>query len=178
MSERTLREFVYQYPAAQPRGCSSIEFAWQGGEPLLIGRNFYTQAIDMQQRYMSSWFITNTIQTNGSLLDQRWCDLFIAHKFLVGLSYDGPKHDTHRQFANGNGSSAQYALQALRMLQESGIDYNVLTTVNSGNVQDPLETYHHLVHLGVRHIQFIPIVDDWDGLSSYSVTAKAYGNFL
>jgi uncharacterized protein len=187
MSDEVLEDFTWQYIQSQrvPR----VIFAWQGGEPTLMGLDFYRKAIELQRKYARpGMMIENTIQTNGTLLTDEWCEFFRDNKFLVGLSLDGPQHlhNIFRKDKSGEGS-AQRVLKGLRLLQKHGVETNVLCTVNSGNVAYPLEVYRYFRdELAVNFIQFIPIVEKNDigqpltrkNMTDRSVSGQMYGDFL
>ena len=96
MSDEVLEEYVRQYIEAQD--VPEINFAWQGGEPTLLGVRFFRKAVELQQRFANGKRISNALQTNGTLLDDEWGAFLNEHRFLVGLSVDGPRelHDAYR----------------------------------------------------------------------------------
>jgi len=180
MTDRTLEEFIRQYIASQPGPV--VHFAWQGGEPTLLGRDFFTRVVELQQHYLpQDWQAANAIQTNGTLLDDAWCQFFAEHHFLVGLSLDGPPH-LHDRFRRGRRGqpTCDQVLEGLRLLQKHNVEYNLLCTVNAANVAAPLEVYRFFRELGTRFIQFIPIVEFGASgqLSAESVSGREYGSFL
>lgn len=180
MTEETLERLVQQYIASQPG--PEVIFAWQGGEPTLLGLNFFARVIKVQQRHLpQGWHVKNVIQTNGTLLDEAWCEFFKDHDFLVGLSLDGPAefHDLFRKDKQGQ-STHEQVLAGLKLLQQYDIDYNVLCAVNSANVGHPLKVYEYFLEQGVKFIQFIPIVEQLenDKVSHRSITGWQYGHFL
>ena len=182
MDDVTLERTIAAYLGAHPGG--EVVFGWQGGEPLLMGREFFTRVLELQARYArQGQRVLNAIQTNGTLVTDEWAEFFAAQHFLVGLSLDGPDflHDRYRRTPAGEPSQAQ-VLAGLRRLQQHQADYNVLVTVNRGNAGHPLAVYDYLVELGAEHLQFIPIVErerpDSRKVASYSVRAQQYGDFL
>ncbi len=180
MSDDILTEYVRQYIEAQPG--NACMFAWQGGEPTLMGLDFYRRAVELQQRFKPPLMtIGNAFQTNGVLLNDEWCRFLYQHRFLVGLSLDGPAelHDAWRRDVGGHGSHARvYA--ALERLKRHQVDFNVLCVVNARNAHHPREVYAYLRDAGVQFIQFIPIVErDPEGrVTPWSVTPEAFGSFL
>ena len=96
MSDELLELYVRQYIEAND--VPTVQFCWHGGEPLLLGIDFYARAMELQRKYAGGKRIENTLQTNGTLVNERWCELFAANNFLVGLSLDGPEdiHDAFR----------------------------------------------------------------------------------
>ncbi|WP_254602184.1 anaerobic sulfatase maturase [Cupriavidus taiwanensis] len=159
MTDGVLEAYVRAYLAAHPAG-AEVVFTWQGGEPTLLGLDFYRRAVAWQQRLRAGRTIRNSFQTNGLLLDDAWCAFFAQHDFLVGLSLDGPAdlHDAYRVTAGGQPSHA-LVLRALGKLQAHGVRYNVLACVNRRSAVEPLRVYEFMRAHGVRHIQFIPVVE-------------------
>lgn len=201
MADDTLREYVRQYIVAQPKSVSEITFAWQGGEPTLLGLEFFRRVVAYQQEVAPPRTrIVNTLQTNGVLLDDEWCQFFCEHNFLIGLSIDGPAelHDRYRYDKQGEGTFAA-VLAALKLLQRHEVEYNVLVVVNRVNGDHGRKVYTYLRDNGVRFLQFIPIVErrgvgvhaeaelptvedtgnPWqDRVSSRSVAPEQFGDFL
>ena len=158
MSDEVLEAYTRKYIESQPG--PSVVFAWQGGEPTLMGIDFFQRALDLQKKYSMGKQIANTLQTNGTILDEAWCVFLSRNNFLVGLSIDGPEtvHDAFRVDRVGSPTSAK-VLRGLRMMQRHGVEINVLASVNSENSRHPLEVYRFLKQQGVQFIQFIPIVE-------------------
>jgi serine-type anaerobic sulfatase-maturating enzyme len=161
-----------------------VTFAWQGGEPTLMGRDFFEKALVIQKKQCRpGMVILNTIQTNGTLLDDKWCEFFSKNRFLVGISIDGPQklHDTCRIDAAGKGSFDQ-VMRGIALLRKHEVDFNILCTVNAVNGDHPLEVYRFFRdEVKVQFIQFIPVVER--DLSSGMVTRlsvgpEQYGKFL
>ncbi len=185
MSYEVLEEYTHQYIGAIK--IPEVTFAWQGGEPTLMGIEFFKKAIEFQEMYKKPGMqIYNTIQTNGILLDDEWCQFFRENNFLVGISIDGPKklHDTYRKDKKGN-PSFDRVMQAIKLLQKHGVEFNILATVNRVNADYPLEVYRFFKEIGAQFIQFIPIVeiesedeDENINVSSESVFPDQYGKFL
>lgn len=180
MSKTTLEELTRQYITSQDT--LGVTFFWQGGEPTLMGLQFYKDAVALQEKYRSpGMLISNAFQTNGMTLDEAWCEFFREHRFLVGLSLDGPMqlHDHFRKDKSRN-PTFHKVMRALRLLQDHHVEFNVLCVVNRVNADYPLEVYKFLKEQGVTHIQFIPAVGRQpDGsISSWTVGAEQYGRFL
>ena len=197
MSDAVLAAFVRQTidaHAAQP----VVSFAWQGGEPTLRGVEFFERVVQLQQEYANGKKIENAFQTNGILIDARWCAFLAEHAFLVGLSVDGPEalHDQYRRDRGGRPTFAA-VMRALALLKQHGVAFNTLTTVHRGNAHSPLEVYRFLRDTGSQFLQFIPIVEraaEQPGIDSltlieptdaaraqvtpWSVDPVAYGDFL
>ena len=186
MSDEVLEEYTRQYIDAMK--IPEITFAWQGGEPTLMGIEFFKKAIKYQEKYKKPGMqIYNTIQTNGILLDDEWCQFFRENNFLVGISIDGPQelHDAYRKDKKGNPSFDQ-VMHGIRLMQKHGVEFNILATVNRVNADHPLEVYKFFKdEVGAKYIQFIPIVElvseDSNGnikVSDESVLPEQYGKFL
>lgn len=161
MPESTLETYIRQYIDAQPAGTPEITFAWQGGEPTLLGLEFFRRVVEIQQQHTPPKSrIVNTLQTNGVLLNQEWCEFFKANGFLIGLSIDGPAelHDHYRYDKQGNPTFAA-VLRALNLLKKLQVEFNVLVTVHRHNGDHGKRVYTYLRDNGVKFLQFIPIVE-------------------
>jgi uncharacterized protein len=202
MADELLETFTRQYIEAQQ--VSEVTFAWQGGEPTLMGLDFFERALYWQQKYARPGMrIENALQTNGTLLNEAWCRFFKKHDFLIGISIDGPRalHDAYRVNKGGSGTFDQ-VLRGWQLLKEFGVDYNILCTVHAANQEYPLGVYRFFRdELETQFIQFIPIVEraetenlalvgeGWSGerplytqsgshVGIHSVDAAQYGAFL
>ncbi len=190
MSDEVLDRYLQQLIDAHSSPVVTV--AWQGGEPTLMGLDFYRRAIEVQERYRKPGMtFENTIQTNGTLLTDEWCEFLKENEYLVGISIDGPQplHDVNRVNKRGEGTFDK-VMRGLRLLQKHAVEYNVLTTVNAVNGAFPLEVYRFLRdEVGTDWMQFIPVVErvDEDGnpaflngryASDRSVGAQQYGQFL
>lgn len=182
MQPDVLEEMIRQYIAAQPATLPEINFAWQGGEPTLIGIDFFRHAVTLQNQVRpQGQRITNSIQTNGVLLDDKWGKFLHEHNFLVGLSLDGPRelHDAYRVDRKGAGTFDR-VIRGLEILKRHQVEFNILTTVHRANGDHPVEVYDFLKENGAAFLQFIPIVEE-NGpgdLYSRSVQPEQYGRFL
>ena len=160
MDAATLERFVREYLDAQPDG--DVTFAWQGGEPTLRGLGFFREAVRLSETYRRPrQHVQHAIQTNGTLLDDEWASFLAEHRFLVGLSMDGPAglHDTYRVNKAGRGTYEQVR-RGWDVLARHQVDTNILCTVNAANSGHPLEVYRHFRDdLGAEYLQFIPIVE-------------------
>ncbi len=180
MSAHVLEETVRQ---AVTQADKEISFAWQGGEPTLMGLPFFETAIELQKKFAGSTKVGNGLQTNGILLNPDWAAFLKNNHFLVGLSLDGPKHvhDHYRLFKGGKGSWEQVTDRA-KMLLDAGVDVNVLTVVSDYSARFPEEIYNFHKSLGLRHMQFIPVVETHPRIPTeaapFSVLPQAYGEFL
>jgi uncharacterized protein len=158
MSDEVLSAFIANYITNQPT--SVVEFVWQGGEPTLLGIDFFKRVIELQRPFLGSKTITNSLQTNGTLLTDDWCVFLRKNRFMVGISMDGPKevHDRYRRDRNGKGTFDQ-VMRGLRLLQKHKVEYNVLASVARETARQPLDVYLFLRDQGVEFIQFAPIVE-------------------
>ena len=206
MDDKLLELYIKQYMESQQY--PEVNFSWQGGEPTLMGLDFFEKAVRFQQKYARPGTrILNTIQTNGTLLDKKWCSFFKKYGFLVGLSIDGPEevHDAYRIGKNGKGSFSR-VIKGWQLLKDMGVQYNILCCVHAASQDKPLEVYNFFKdELEAQFIQFIPIVErvtpdtlniadsGWkepgdkkrvlytqsgDMVTCRSVTPKDYGKFL
>lgn len=190
MADDVLEAYIGQLIAGHT--VDHVTIAWQGGEPTLMGLDFFRRAMAIAERHRRPGMrFEHTIQTNGTLLDDEWCGFLKEHGFLVGISIDGPAelHDRYRVDKGGKPTFAK-VMRGLRLLQQHGVDYNVLTTVNSANAEHPLEVYRFLRdEVGTDWMQFIPVVErvnasgrallqEGDTVSERSVGAEQFGRFL
>jgi uncharacterized protein len=180
MSPETLETYIRQYIEAQ--AVEEVSFAWQGGEPTLLGLDYFRRVVELQRRYGAGRPILNAFQTNGVLLDDEWCRFFRENGFLIGLSIDGPEaiHDFYR-YDRGGKPSFTKVMRGLECLQKHGVEFNTLTTVNDHNSRQPLEVYRFLKSIGSQVMQFIPVVErkpDGQEATDWSVQAEPFGAFL
>ena len=174
-----------------------VTFTWQGGEPTLMGLDFFRKAIELQKKYSGGKKIENSFQTNGTRLDQDWCSFFYDNNILVGISIDGEEHN-HDHFRRTRSGSPTFrkVMNGVELLHKHKVEFNTLSTVNSYNVHFASETYRFLKKIGSGFIQFLPVVErragshDTSGLSlvapvhgnaslaEWSVGAADYGKFL
>jgi uncharacterized protein len=158
MSPGTLETFVRQYLESQPRG--EVTFAWQGGEPTLLGREFFRRAVELQARFAGGRRVRNALQTNGLLIDEPWAEFLAENGFLVGVSIDGPPelHDRFRRDPAGEPTAGR-VVRAIETMRRARVDFNTLTVVNRWNSARPLEVYAFLKDIGSTFLQFIPLVE-------------------
>ncbi len=196
MSRELLELYVQRYIAAQPG--NEVHFAWQGGEPTLLGVDFFRAVVDLQKQFAGGKSIHNALQTNGTLIDDEWAEFLVQNHFLVGVSIDGPRelHDFYR-VDKGNAPTFDRVLRGIETLKAFDVEFNTLTVVHRHNSQYPLEVYRFLKEIGSTFMQFIPIVERAaaepvrDGLvliqpsfskaaevTEWSVEPEAYGRFL
>jgi uncharacterized protein len=196
MSEEVLEGFIRQYIDAHPT--PTVSFAWQGGEPTLLGVDYFRRVIALQQKHARGKTIENALQTNGTLLDDTWGEFLAQNRFLVGLSIDGPEelHDAYRVDKGGQPTWSR-VMRGLGILKKHGVEFNTLTVVNRKNSYRPNEVYRFLKEIGSKYLQFIPVVEqlaskpDAHGLvllkpfswqqttvSEWSVEPLQFGRFL
>jgi uncharacterized protein len=158
MSDELLERFVKQY--IQVQEVPVIQFVWQGGEPTLMGLDFYKKAVELQKKYANGKKIENSFQTNGTLINDEWCHFFKQNNFLIGISIDGPEkiHNLHRIFNTGKPSFAD-VMKGIDFLRKHKVDFNTLTVVHRHNSRFPIDIYRFLKEIGSTYLQFIPIIE-------------------
>ena len=173
--ERLVDTFLfYSYP-------NSV-FAFQGGEPTLAGPQFFENLVELQQHYgRGGQSVSNALQTNGILIDERWCQLFRQNQWLIGISIDGPEemHDLYRFNKQGKGTWKR-VMQGIETMKKHGVEFNVLCVLSQANVSKPKEIYRFFRSLGIDYIQYIPL-SEFDGLGQplpFTITPEQYGRFL
>lgn len=196
MSNEVLEAYIKQMIEGQE--VEEIMFVWQGGEPTMRGLDFFEKAVQLQKLYAGKKKISNSFQTNGTILNAEWCKFFKKHNFLVGISIDGPAqfHDKYRIYKSKK-PSFHLVMKGIKLLKRFQVEFNTLTVVNNINVKYPLEVYNFLKKTGSGFMQFIPIVEriaeDEDpgkmklvapeykeeaNVSPWSVNPLKYGKFL
>jgi uncharacterized protein len=158
MPDAVLESYISQFIAAQD--APVITFAWQGGEPTLLGVDFFRKVVAIQNKYANGKKIENVFQTNGVLLDDRWGEFLAANHFLIGISIDGPAdlHDFYR-VDKGCAPTFDRVVRGLGFLKKHQVEFNGLTVVNRQNSQYPLRVYRFLKGIGCKFLQFIPLVE-------------------
>lgn len=194
MSEDLLERFIRDYIESQTM--PQVLFSWHGGEALMRPLSFYKRVVELQKRYARGVQIDNSIQTNGTLLTDEWCEFFRENGWLVGVSIDGPQefHDEYRRNKMGQ-PSFRKVMQGINLLNKHGVEWNALAVVNDFNADYPLDFYNFFKEIGCRYIQFTPIVERLyphkDGrhlaspmdngkvsLADFSVSPEQWGEFL
>ncbi len=182
MADDVLERYIVQHIEASPG--TALTFAWHGGEPTLLGVDYFRKIVALQRKHRPAGRrIINNIQTNGTLLDDAWCRFLAAESFLVGLSLDGPAelHDRYRVTRGGKPTHKQ-VLGAFRLLERHRVACDVLCVVHDENVRSPGAVYRFFKELGVRSLQFLPLVerrpDAPGGVGERTVPAEAFGAFL
>ena len=193
MSDELLETYIRQYIEGASQ--QNISFCWHGGEPLMAGRGFFEKAMALQRKYAADKTIENTLQTNGILVNSDWCKFFADNNFLIGLSLDGPE-DIHDAFRRDCGGAPTFSrvMKTVEMFTQTGVDFNILATVNKRSEGRGTEVYKFLRSLS-HYMQFLPVVeyvrerpgrrplivspDEEDAIeASWSVSARGYGEFM
>lgn len=158
MSDSVLENYIRQYIEAQTT--PEVEFVWHGGEPTLLGIDFYRKVIEYQKPFRDLKTIKNSLQTNGTLLTDEWCEFFKKNGFFIGLSLDGPEavHDRYRRDRGGQPTFTG-VMRGLKLLQKHGVEYNILACVGKETAYKPLEVYRFFKEQGVEFIQFTPVIE-------------------
>lgn len=196
MSDDLLEELTRQYIEANQ--VPAVTFTWQGGEPTLMGLDFFRKAVKLQKKYQSGKIIENTFQTNGTRLNDDWCKFFADNNILVGISIDGEEHnhDHYRKTSSG-GKTFKKVMRGIEVLHKNNVEFNTLSCINSYNVQYASETYRFLKRIGSGFIQFLPVVERIAGstpkevlnpvgpfwgtgasVADWSVNGKDFGKFM
>jgi uncharacterized protein len=158
-------------------------FAWQGGEPTLMGVDFFERAVELQKKYGSpGQQVSNTLQTNGVLLDDNWCRFFRDNKFLLGISIDGPKefHDRYRIDHSSKGTFDR-AIRGIKSCRKYDVQFSALVLLNNDNVQQPDTLFDFCIENELTYLQFIPCIETdpaTGGPAEFSITPRQYGDFL
>ena len=201
MSDEVLETYIRktaEYQSVLPE----LLYAWQGGEPTLMGLDFFRKAVELEKRYAGGRRIVNTLQTNGILLDDEWCRFLAENKFLIGLSLDGPK-DIHDRYRKDRGGEPTFdrVMRAMGLMKKHGVEFNILACVTRESAKRPLDVYRFFKEQDIRFIQFTPIVEripnpeserlglklgmpasidnsDEPNVTPWTMIPEDYGNFL
>jgi len=180
MSDEVLEKLVKDY---MQLGFGVVGFAWQGGEPTLMGVDFFRRAVELQKKYGSNGQeVSNTLQTNGVLLDDDWCRFLHENKFLLGISIDGPKefHDKYRVDHSGSGTFDR-VMKGIENCKKYKVEFSALVLLNNKNVEHPERLFDFLIENELTYLQFIPCVEtdpSTGNIADFSITPKQYGDFL
>ena len=185
MSEEILDRYIEQYIQSQPEGTPEVVFGWQGGEPTLLGMDFFKKVLKLQKKHnIRNIEVKNSIQTNGTLITDEMARFFKENGILVGISIDGPEklHNKYRLDRSGKGSFAR-VMAGMEKLKKHNVDFNTLTVVQNDNSFHPREVYQFLKESGSGYIQFIPIVEPDYGrgkspVGERTVDPLQWGRFL
>ncbi|MCX8053581.1 MAG: anaerobic sulfatase maturase [Armatimonadetes bacterium] len=177
MSERLLEALI-----SQSMAMGVTAFSWQGGEPALMGLNFFKRVVELQIRYgVLGTSVANAFQTNGTLLNAEWARFFAEYNFLVGLSIDGPAgmHDYYRKDVSGRGTHKR-VMDLAKLLRDNGVEFNVLVLINDVNVKEPDAVWDFFKSNEFMFLQFVPCVEPGGKgvTASFSITPEAFGEFL
>jgi len=158
MAPEVLESFIRQ--SIECQDTPEYQFSWQGGEPTLLGVDYFRSLVSLQEKYAAGKKVTNTLQTNGTLLNDDWCRFFKENNFLVGLSIDGPQelHDSFR-IKGDSQPTFDTVMSGLSLLKKHKVSFNTLTVVNDENSRHPRDVYRFLKTVGDGHMQFIPAVE-------------------
>jgi len=159
MSDEVLEAYVKQYIEQQT--APEIIFAWQGGEPTLMGLPFFKRAVELQKKYCPPGKrLENALQTNGTLLNAEWCEFFRENNFLIGISIDGPRH-LHDKYRVDKGGKPTFdaVMRGIELMKKHRVEFNTLTVVNRQNSAHALDVYRFLREHGSGFMQFIPLVE-------------------
>lgn len=180
MSDETMEQMIvraFDYAEHQ------VTFAFQGGEPTLAGLDYYKTFVQLVKKHNKNKITVNyALQTNGIKIDDAYASFFAEHHFLLGVSLDGPKeiHDMNRKFPNGSGSYKNVK-NAIKLLDQHKVDYNILSVVNKAVAKHPTKVYQYFKKEGYDYLQFIPCLDELGeahGTNPYALTPEDYGTFL
>ncbi|MGM9738827.1 MAG: anaerobic sulfatase maturase [Candidatus Cryptobacteroides sp.] len=203
MTEDMLEKLIRNY--IESCDVPEVTFNWHGGEPLIMGLDFYRKAVEFEKKYADGKIVHNTLQTNGTLVTPKWADFFASNRFLIGISIDGPEHihDRYRSSKAGEPSFSK-VMAGLRNLVYGGVEFNTLTALSKASEGHGLEVYQFLKSIGSRYMQFLPVVEkvayrknasgkaikserpsivnpgaeENDGIGTWSISDIGYGKFL
>lgn len=179
MSDEMTEMFIRDYIRAQPS--QEVHFTWHGGEALLRDTDYYRRVVKWQQKYADGHTVTNSLQTNGTLLNDEWCRFFRKNGWLIGISIDGPQHlhDKYRMTVLGKPSFRE-VMRGVELLDRHGVEWNALAAINSFNAEEPEEFYDFFKSIGCKYIQFTPVVErmlDGGALASADDAGTAVTDF-
>ena len=189
MSREMLKTVIRKY--IETCETPEVTFNWHGGEPLILGKNFFRQVMAFEKEYAGGKVINNTIQTNGTLIDNEWAEILRQGNFLTGISIDGPEeiHDRYRRDLR-RGPTLYKVLKGISILQEAGAEFNTMTTINKASEGKGREVYTFLKSIGSRFMQFMPVMEhikdgrivspDIPGaeIAPWSVSDIGFGQFM
>jgi len=178
MDPKTLDKIISSYLATKQ---NVYAFIWQGGEPTLMGEDFFESITDLQKKYGNQALIYNSVQTNGIIINRKMAEHFAEYKFLIGISIDGPEdlHDKYRKNKKDEGSHKSVA-KSIDLLQKYNVPLNGMVLVNKYNVKKAKEVYRHLCELGITDHQYIPCVEFLTNYkpAPWTITPEEWGDFL
>ncbi len=179
MSEEVLERLVKSYMETDQ---SVYSFGWQGGEPTLMGVEFFEKVVSFQQKHgRSGAIVGNGLQTNATLIDERFAKFLNKYRFLLGCSLDGPAdiHDLYRYTIDGQ-KTHQRVLNGIQHLKQNKVEFNALVLVSQANVKHAARVYDYLIGKGLFHHQYIPCVefDEYGALQPFAISGEEWGDFL
>jgi len=182
MPDDILEEYIVQHIDASPDPV--INFTWHGGEPTVLGLDYFRKIVALQHKHKPpDRGITNNMQTNGTLIDEKWCRFLAKEDFAVGLSLDGPQemHDRYR-YTKGRKPTHKQVMRGYELLRRHRIPCDILCVVNANNVQYPTRVYGFFKQIKAQYVGFLPLVEPQPetegGVSHRTVSAEALGDFL
>jgi len=180
MSEETLELMIKSYMTTNQD--KHYTFGWQGGEPTIMGLKFFQKAVEFQKKYAPPGAtISNGLQTNGTLITEDWAKFLAEYRFLLGVSLDGPDylHDHYRKTI-GMKPTHKMVLRGIEHLRNNSVEFNILSLINSQNVEKASEIYHYFIQNDFYYHQYIPCVEFSENgtLQPFSITGKQWGLFL
>lgn len=177
MSLKTIESIIKETFSLNP---DAVVIAFQGGEPTLVGYNFYKETIKIIGIYNKKQIkVSYSIQTNGILLDINWCKFFKSNNFLVGISLDGTKltHDKNRVDTENLGTFSR-VIKSIELLKKYNVEFNILTVVNNDLVNEVEKVYNYFVSHNFNFIQFIPCLAPLNQDQVNTLSKENYNIFL
>lgn len=185
--EKIIKEYI------QINDNEQIVFDWHGGEPLLLGLDYFKKIVGLQNKYRGNKYILNTIQTNATLLNDDFAQFFKDNNFLVGVSIDGPQ-DIHDKYRKDKGDNPTFikVMKGIELLHKYSVDFNTLTTISNAGEGRGLEVYQFIKSIGSHYMQFMPVFECINPLNNnivspyeknrvvtpWSVNPLEYGKFM
>lgn len=176
-----LAKFIKEY-LEHTTGAAS--FVWQGGEPLLAGLDFFQEVVRLQKKFAAkNNYISNSLQTNATLITEEWAKFFKQNNFLIGVSLDGPEEINDRRRVTGHGmGSFDRIMRGINWLRKYNVDFNILTVIHEDNVDKAKELMSFYEQEQFTYVQFIPCMDfrsqEPNKPGKYLITPEQYGDFL
>ncbi len=180
MSDGTLEKMIADFLKL---GFPVSSFAWQGGEPTLMGLDFYKKAVELQKTHgNNAQAVSNALQTNAVLLDDNWCRFLNEYEWLVGISLDGPKHlHDHYRLDHAGSPTFDKVISAIDKCRKHKVQFNILVLLNDKNVTEPDELFDFFTGMNIRYLQFVPCVESSTSpgsVTDFSITPQQFGTFL
>ncbi|SDZ65906.1 uncharacterized protein SAMN05421736_12656 [Evansella caseinilytica] len=181
ISDTVLEKFIKEYMAISG---GAAQFTWQGGEPLLAGLDFFKKVVSLQAKYAPpNTIISNSLQTNGTLINEEWAKFFNEYRFLIGVSLDGPQEINDVRRVTGSGAGSYHSvMRGIDYLRKYGVEFNILTVIHENNVGKAKELMQFYQEHDFPFVQFIPCMNfqaqETDMAGKYRISPAEYGNFL